>query len=156
MMLFGSCQSIEQNREQGEEDSLAILTEQHDSTILTDVPFAIAQNYFVLNDAPKPASPKITTKAEFDRIFGNATLMGEQGQPTPIDFEQQFVIAIVLDRSDFATTIEPMDLSKHAANELHIRYAVVVGERQEYITQPALILVVDKKYEAAVVLDRAD
>ncbi|MCL7986494.1 hypothetical protein M8998_00935 [Sphingobacterium sp. lm-10] len=162
LLVFGlativcSCQSIEQRRDHNDPDSMDLLTEKHDGTILTDVPFAIAQNYFVLNDAKTPEDPKITTQEAFDHVFGNATLMGEQGKPTPIDFNQQFVIAIVLDQSDFATTIEPMDLRQQHTGELKFRYAVVVGERQQYISQPALILVVNKKYEASVVLDRVD
>ncbi len=151
-----SCQSIEQNRENNTADSMDIMTEKHAGTILTDVPFAIAHNYFVLNDAKIPENPKITTQVEFDSVFGNATSMGEDGKPTPIDFDQQFVIAIVLDQSDFATKIEPMDLRKLDAENIQFRYTVTVGERQQFISQPALILVVDRKHEANVILKRTD
>lgn len=154
--MIYSCQSMEQRRENQDQDSTKMMTEKHSETVLTDIPFAIAQNYFVKNDAQIPEDPKITTQSDFDSIFGNATLMGEDGQSTPIDFEQQFVIAVVLDQSDFATKIEPMDLRKLDSEKIQFRYAVTVGERQQYISQPALILVADKKHEADIVLKREE
>lgn len=155
-IIIYSCQSMEQRRENQDQDSTKMMTEKHSETVLTDIPFAIAQNYFVQNDAQLPEDPKITAQSDFDSIFGNATLMGEDGKSTPIDFEQQFVIAVVLDQSDFATKIEPMDLRKLDSEKIQFRYTVTVGERQPYISQSALILVVDKKHEATVVLKRED
>ena len=60
-----------------------------------NVPFEVAKNYFFKNGQTIPTSPKITAAEAFDRLFGMATFMGKDGQPTTIDFDKQFVLVIV-------------------------------------------------------------
>ena len=74
----------------------------------TEVVFEVAKNYFFKNDQVIPEYPKITTEEEFTKLFGMATKMGEDGKPTAIDFTKQFVLAIVLPETDFATEINPV------------------------------------------------
>ncbi len=110
------------------------------------VSFTEARNYFFRNDAPMPASLKITTKEEFDRYFGMATTMGDDGQPTPIDFSRRFVIAKVLPATNVRSEITDVSLNETGADELRLRYRVSQGQEMSYTTQPFIILIVDAKY----------
>ncbi|MBO7434674.1 hypothetical protein J6U76_01580 [bacterium] len=88
---------------------------------------------------------KITTQTEFDRYFGMAAVMG--GQPTAIDFDRQFVIAIVLPETNHSTTIRPGTLTDEGG-ALKLEYAVSVAAGENTWTAvPLSLLVVDKRYE---------
>ena len=41
----------------------------------SEVTFEVAKNYFFKNDQQIPASPKITTEEEFNKLFGMATVI---------------------------------------------------------------------------------
>lgn len=100
-----------------------------------EVPYEVAKNYFFKNDLDiLPASPKITSAEVFNKLFGMATTMGEDGQPTQIDFAKQFAVAIVLPVTDFATEINPVKLEV-AGDSLLYTYQVKTGEKQSYSIQ---------------------
>ena len=75
-----------------------------------------------------------------------ATTMGKDGKPTPIDFSKQFVLAIVLPVTDFATEINPVKVEEKGDSLLY-SYEVKTGEKQSYSIQPVSIIILDKKYE---------
>lgn len=111
-----------------------------------NVPFQVAKNYFFKNDQTLPASPKITTAAAFDRLFGMAAFMGKDGQPTAIDFDKQFVLAIVLPVTDMSTQIMPLKVEAKG-NRLFYYYEVKTGEQLSFSIQPVSIIILDKQYE---------
>ena len=111
-----------------------------------NVPFQVAKNYFFKNDQPLPAGPKITTAAAFDRLFGMAAFMGKDGQPTAIDFDKQFVLAIVLPVTDMSTQIMPLKVEAKG-NRLFYYYEVKTGEQLSFSIQPVSIIILDKQYE---------
>lgn len=111
-----------------------------------NVPFQVAKNYFFKNDQPLPVSPKITTAAAFDRLFGMAAFMGKDGQPTAIDFDKQFVLAIVLPVTDMSTQIMPLKVEAKG-NRLFYYYEVKTGEQLSFSIQPISIIILDKQYE---------
>jgi hypothetical protein len=110
-----------------------------------ELAFEVAKNYFFKNDQEIPASPKITTADEFNKLFGMATTMGENGKPTPIDFTKQFVLAIVLPVTNLATEINPARLEEKG-DTLYYFYDAKTGEAQSYSTQPISLIMLDKKY----------
>ena len=112
----------------------------------SEVAFEVAKNYFFKNDQVIPEYPKITTEEEFNKLFGMATTMGEEGKPTAIDFTKQFVLAIVLPVTDFATEINPVKVEEKGDSLLYT-YEVKSGEKQSFRIQPVSIVVLDKKYE---------
>ncbi|WP_336514520.1 hypothetical protein [Pollutibacter soli] len=121
-----------------------------------NIPFTIAQNYFVKSTfTGELANPKITTEAEFNSIFGMATTMGSGGKPTPIDFANQFVIAVIPSKSDSTISISADDLSK-TGNEILLKYSLTKGEKQSFISQSYLLLVVDSKYSGDVKSERVN
>ena len=112
----------------------------------SEVTFEVAKNYFFKNDQQIPASPKITTEEEFNKLFGMATVMGKDGKPTSIDFTKQFVLAIVLPVTDTATEINPVKVEAKS-DSLFYTYEVKAGEKQSYSIQPVSIIILDKQYE---------
>jgi len=114
----------------------------------TDVPYTLAANYFVNNSytCEQLTSLKIKTKAEFDEIFGAAPTMGDDGKPTTIDFAKQFVITVIAPITDKQTDISVNNL-KLQNKEIILNYKFTEGKKQSYTIQPALILIVDNKYQ---------
>ena len=110
------------------------------------VAFEVAKNYFFKNDQVIPEYPKITTEEEFTKLFGMATTMGKDGKPTAIDFTKQFVLAIVLPETDFATEINPVKVEEKGDSLLYT-YEVKTGEKQSFSIQPVSIIILDKQYE---------
>ena len=112
----------------------------------SEVAFEVAKNYFFKNDQVIPEYPKITTEEEFNKLFGMATVMGEDGKPTSIDFTKQFVLAIVLPVTDTATEINPVKVEAKS-DSLFYTYEVKTGEKQSFTIQPVSIIILDKQYE---------
>ena len=111
-----------------------------------EMDYEVAKNYFFKNDQQIPASPKITTEEEFNKLFGMATVMGKDGKPTSIDFTKQFVLAIVLPVTDMATEINPVKVEVKS-DSLFYTYDVKTGEKQTFSIQPVSIIILDKQYE---------
>ena len=120
------------------------------------VPYKEAAHYFVRNDVDTRKVPvQIKTQGDFTRYFGMATVMG--GQPTPIDFDRQFVIAIVLPETTHTTTIHPGTLTDQG-DSLQLEYAVSVDPAENTWTSvPLSLLIVDNRYaRSSVTLLRKD
>ena len=113
----------------------------------SEVAFEVAKNYFFKNDQVIPEYPKITTEEKFTKLFGMATTMGEDGKPTAIDFTKQFVVAIVLPITDFATEINPVKVEEKDDSLLYT-YEVKTGEKQSFSIQPVSIIILGKEYES--------
>lgn len=135
----------------GSEEKSTKKTEVRDAGSPTEnIPYTLAKNYFVKNTfTGELASPKIGNETEFNAVFGMATTMGAEGTPTPIDFTHQFVIAVISAKSDTAMSISPDDLSK-TGNEILLKYSITKGEKQSFVSQPFLLLVIDNKYAGEV------
>lgn len=118
----------------------------------SDIAYAVAEHYFVKNTVKEfSKDPKITTAVKFNEIFGMAPVMGPSGKPTPIDFEKQYVIAIVEPETDYSTSIKPVSLQK-SGGEIVFTYKVEKGEKQTYRIRPALAIIVDKVHNERLVL----
>ena len=112
-----------------------------------NVPFQVAKNYFFKNGQTLPASPKITTAEAFDQLFGMAAFMGKDGQPTPIDFDKQFAIAVVLPETNHSTELHAESLTDDG-KKLIFSYHVDVAPTENTWTQvPMLLIFVDRQYE---------
>lgn len=113
----------------------------------SEVNYTIAENYFIKNGAELPESHKITDQETFNQIFGMATTMGENGKPTEIDFEKQFVIAVETGPVQKETELIPGFLINHYDGKLVFHYEVKQGADITYTIRPVLIIIVDKTYE---------
>ena len=112
----------------------------------TVVPFSVARNYFVRSDADVTENVKITDQATFEGVFGMAAFMGKDGQPTSIDWDKEFVIAVVKPVTDVETVLEPLSLIKKGKS-LVLNYSLKSGPSMSYTIRPFFIIVVDKQWE---------
>lgn len=118
-----------------------------------NVPYTVANNYFVNNNIGDTVPPvKVTSKEELEKYFGMATVMGKDGQPTPIDFSKQYVIAVARPVTNTLTVLKPKSLKRAKNGNVVFTYKVKTKGKQSYSIRPLLMIIVDKKYDAAVVL----
>ena len=118
------------------------------------IPFEEVKNYFFRNDAEVPENPVIDSAEQFDALFGAAAFMGKGGQVTPVDFDREFVIAIVNPVTDCQTELVPESL-RMEDGVLVFSYDETIGERQSWTMRPVLLVKVDRKYWTdSVRLDR--
>ena len=120
----------------------------------TPTTYGRLDNYYVNNEYynqyyydTKASNIVITDRYEFQRVFGMATTMGSgynYGVPTNVDFNHEFVIAVVLPVTDYYTEIEPVSLNREG-NKLYFTYKVYRGTRQGYYTQPFTAVVADRR-----------
>lgn len=145
MLVFGACNGTGSSKT----ETTAENKELPDGTA---IPFTKATHYFVRNDFKEGQleNPRITTKADFDAVFGTAATMGRDGQPTPIDFSKQDAIAVIDSVSDYAVSFENPSLQKDGAY-LALSYDAIKGAKQSYSTRPFLLLIIDKKYKQTVI-----
>lgn len=117
----------------------------------TEVPFIEAKNYFVANTYKDEAlpNPKITSQEEFNKYFGMAATMGENGKPTAIDFSKQYAIAVIGKTTDKATTLQINSLKKDG-DSIVLNYSQTEGEKQSYKMRPFLLIVVDHQHQGDV------
>lgn len=117
------------------------------------VPFVEAKNYFVKNTYRDGdiVNPKITSQLALENLLGYATVMGEGGQPTAIDFSKQYAILVIGHTTDKATNMTALTL-KQKKNELVFTYKYHEGAKQSYSMLPFLMVIVDKKYEGELTL----
>ncbi len=114
------------------------------------VPFIVAQRYFVKNTfGDKEAFPVIRSQAEFDDLFGMATVMGVDGKPTPIDFSKQYVIAVIQKITDKSASLEPVSL-KQKDGAITFTYSYTEGAQQSFSIQPVLVIIVSNDYQGDV------
>ena len=120
---------------------------------ITNVPYTEAKNYFVKNTYAVGSlkNPKITTREDFEHIFGTATKMGTDGFPSPIDFSKQYVIAIIPNSSFKQTTLTVNSLVKDN-REIKLYYKQEEGIQQTFESQPGLLLIVDNFHDGIVKL----
>ena len=111
------------------------------------IPYTRMENYYVRNDAKLPIQARIDDRATFESLFGMATLMGTAGQPTPVDWDNEFVLAIVDPFTNIQTELVPESLQCENG-QLVLTYSETVGEKQSFWIIPDLLLKVDRKYEA--------
>ena len=120
------------------------------STAVVDVPYKVANGYFVRNDVKKLPNGKISKQKDFEASFGMAAVMGNDGRPTEIDFNNQYVIAVSKPVTDRLTELEPVSLKGDGDGGLVFVYRTKAGQQLSYSMQPSLVVVVDKKYRGMV------
>jgi len=120
---------------------------------LTNIDFQIAKNYYVKNTIDSITNPLIENQATFDSIFGMATVMGEEGKPTAIDFTKQSVIAVMIPETEYVTSIIPSRLSKSSDGKIIFSYAIDQGEKTTSSMVPTCILIINKEDRGEVILN---
>jgi len=87
-IIFSACHNNSNSGVKSDKDTQKITTIQDTQKVkketavvvkFTDVPFTIAQRYFVKNTVKSMDNPKIETAEKFKEFFGAATTMGKNG-----------------------------------------------------------------------------
>jgi hypothetical protein len=108
------------------------------------VPFRILNNYFVRNNTPKGELLKVLpTQKHFDEVFGSAAFMGPKGLPTPINFETETVLAVILPTMNQSCTLSVQDVIKEG-DKLTFSYTQTMGAPLSYTIRPSLCIAVPK------------
>lgn len=115
------------------------------------LPHKELHNYFYANNAGNTPPTKITSEDTFERYFGESAYMGKNGEPTKVDFGEQFVIALVLPETKYDTQILPQRLMKRG-NRITLYYKVRQGKARSYTIRPVYLVKVDSQYEAEEVV----
>ncbi len=112
----------------------------------SEVPYTIAQNYFVKNDVKENNAFKITSQAELDASYGIGRTMSDNSKPTVIDFSKSFAIAVLAPVSDEISGIRIEYLQK-GKDSLFLQYKIEKGQKQSFSTRQTKLLIVDKQYD---------
>lgn len=134
--FFSACKTTGNKSEKAEMNSISS----------ENIPFNIAKNYFTKNTVPNDfITLRISTQGDFDKYFGQATTMGQNGVPTPIDFSEGYVIAIINKESDRDINITPESLTRNG-EKIDFLYTIKEGEKQTFTSRTMLILIVNNEY----------
>lgn len=116
-------------------------------TVVENIPYKLAKNYFVRNDYPNKEIHiiRIASQQKFDDIFGAAALVGEDGKPTEIDFSKRDVIALINDSSNNISGLNINSL-KQSKGKINLNYSFTQIVAQSYQSRHSALLIVDKKY----------
>lgn len=118
----------------------------------TAVKYKEAKNYFIKNSYPEKNLHllKITESEVFENIFGMATLMGKNGQPTPIDFSKSFVIALIDDTNNTTEKLTVKSIKKDG-DQINLQYILKKNETPSSANYRfCTIVIIDKKYMGTV------
>jgi hypothetical protein len=145
-VFFNSCNLSTENGSAGDTKLEAEFVKENNS-----IPFEIGKGFFVKNSFDKKqfTNPKITTKEEFENIFGYATTMGENGKPSSIDFSKEFVIAVIGEVTDKISSFDAIDLIQES-DSIVLNYKEIEGEKITYKMQPCLVLIVNNTFKGKV------
>jgi major membrane immunogen (membrane-anchored lipoprotein) len=111
--------------------------------------YQTANGYFVKNTFEDGKYElKISDRQTFDSIFGVGKTMNNT--PTEIDFEHQFVIAVIYQLTDLQTEMKPEKLVRKN-DDLVFDYEVKIGAQQSYTIRPSLLILADKNDENNVI-----
>lgn len=116
------------------------------------VPYTMADHYFLKNDVTGEVPSKLSNRADFEKYFGMAAVMGVNGLPSPIDFDNQYVIAVTLPQTNTNTEISPVSLTRGKDHKVVFKYKVELGNGMSYSINPILIIIVNKEFDGDVVL----
>ncbi|MBR6431838.1 MAG: hypothetical protein IKS64_03210 [Muribaculaceae bacterium] len=112
--------------------------------VATPIPYTTLENYFVRNDVDCSKQQRliINNKADFEKYFGMAATMG--GRPTEINWNKQFVIAVILPETKRATSIEPVNVKVTDNQCLVFSYDVKKGDKISHTMVPFTAVAIDK------------
>ena len=102
-------------------------------------------NYYVLNnvDVSKTQRLVINSQQTFEAYFGEAAVMGRNGQPTMVNFKTQYVLAVVLPETDRQTEVIPGEVVQNG-NTIVMNYRVNKGAKTSYRMVPFVAIAIDK------------
>lgn len=115
------------------------------------IKYSEVNGYFVKNTwkSNKQKVLKFTSQAQLEKVFGMATVMGENGKPTPVDFTKSCVIALVLPKTDALIDLKVLGLEK-INKQIALTYSYIEKGKTTAIIQPFLLIQMDKTIKGKI------
>ncbi len=112
--------------------------------VATPVPYTTLENYYVRNDVDCSKQQRliIDNKRDFEAFFGMAATMG--GLPTEVNWNKQFVIALVQPETKRATSVTPVNVKVADNGVMVFSYQVKKGDKMSHTMVPFTAVAVDK------------
>lgn len=108
------------------------------------VPYRVLNNYFVRNDVPDVVSPRVIfSQTDFQQTFGMAAFMGAKGRPTPVNFDEEIVMAVLPPRMQQACEFRVKEVVTEEG-KLVFRYECALGAPLSYTIRPSLLIAVPR------------
>jgi len=106
-------------------------------------------NFYVRNDLnlTKQQNLTINSREQFESYFGYAAVMGTNGQPTDINWNKQYVLAVIMPETTRSTYMEPVSVLQ-SGNNIIFNYSVKKGQNNSYSLIPFVGVVLDRPTEA--------
>lgn len=116
-----------------------------------NVQYSPLNGYFVKNTWKKQKATllKFTSQAQLEKVFGMATVMGENGKPTMVDFTKSTVIALILPKTDALYDLKMVGLDK-INKRIAFTYSYVEKGKTTAISQPFLLIQMDKTVKGKI------
>ena len=112
--------------------------------VATPVHYTTLENYYVRNDVDCSKTQRLIfdNKQDFEGYFGMAATMG--GRPTEINWNKQYVVALILPETKRATSINPVNVKVANDNILVFSYDVKKGDKLSHTMVPFTAVAIDK------------
>jgi hypothetical protein len=112
--------------------------------VATPLPYTTLENYYVRNDVDCSKTQRLIfdNKQDFEGYFGMAATMG--GRPTEINWNKQYVVALILPETKRATSINPVNVKVANDNILVFSYDVKKGDKLSHTMVPFTAVAIDK------------
>ena len=116
--------------------------------VATPVHYTTLENYFVRNDVDcsKQRRLILDNQQDFDAFFGKAATMG--GLPTTVNWNKQYVVAIILPETKRATSIEPVAVKVTDNDVMVFSYHIKKGDKMSHSMVPFTAVAIDKPASA--------
>lgn len=112
--------------------------------VATPVPYTTLENYFVRNDVDCSKQQRliIDNQRDFEGYFGMAATMG--GLPTEVNWNKQYVVALILPETNRATSITPINVKVANDDIMVFSYHVKKGDKMSHKMVPFTAVAIDK------------
>ena len=112
--------------------------------VATPVHYTTLENYFVRNDVDcsKQRRLILDNQQDFDAFFGKAATMS--GLPTTVNWNKQYVVAIILPETKRATSIEPVAVKVTDNDVMVFSYHIKKGDKMSHSMVPFTAVAIDK------------
>lgn len=107
-----------------------------------NVPYKLAYGYYPKTDSCMNVK-KITTEAEFNKYFSKIIFEDS----TPIDFNKEFVAAIVYPQIKKEVYVDVTSVNDNESGTLQVGTNLIFKDKKAFTHQPMQLIVLDKKYE---------
>jgi heat shock protein HslJ len=119
----------------------------HQSTIA----YSELNGYFVKNTWNKNKTKvlRFSSQTQLEKVFGMATVMGENGKPTVVDFSKSVVIAVIFPKTDCSIDLKMLGIEQ-INKQIVLTYSYVEIGKTSAMIQPFLLIQMDKTVKGKI------